>query len=81
LQLSSVIRETLLNSFSQDYYATPYAAETVNTLTNLTFIYLAYIGIQSCRKHRHDTIFLVSYVGYALVGTGSFLFHATLKCT
>lgn len=63
----------------QDYYATPYAAEIVNTLTNLLFVYLAYLGIQSCRKYGHDTVFLVSFVGYLLVGTGSFLFHATLK--
>ncbi len=63
----------------QDYYATPYAAEIVNTLTNLLFIYFAYLGIQSCRKHHHDTIFLISFIGYLLVGSGSFLFHATLK--
>ena len=53
----------------------------MNTFTNLLFIYLAFAGIRSCRKYGHDTIFLVSYVGYALVGSGSFLFHATLKCT
>ncbi|CAF9910003.1 hypothetical protein IMSHALPRED_008527 [Imshaugia aleurites] len=68
-----------INWCEEDYYATPYAAEIVNTLTNLLFIYFAYLGIQSCRKHGHDTIFLVSFVGYLLVGTGSFLFHATLK--
>lgn len=65
----------------QDYYATPYAAEIVNTLTNLLFVYLAYTGIVSCWKHGHDTIFVVAFFGYLLVGIGSFLFHATLKCT
>ena len=64
----------------QDYYVTFYLAEIVNTLTNLVFVYLAYRGFQSCIKHGHDTIFWVSFVGYLLVGMGSFLFHATLKC-
>ncbi|KAL8771177.1 MAG: hypothetical protein Q9209_003348 [Squamulea sp. 1 TL-2023] len=64
----------------QDYYATPYAAEIVNTFTNLMFVFLAFKGIRNCRRHGHDTVFLVAFVGYLLVGTGSFLFHATLKC-
>ncbi|MCJ1424145.1 hypothetical protein MMC29_002032 [Sticta canariensis] len=68
-----------LNWCEEDYYATPYAAEIVNTLTNLLFVYLAYTGIVSCRKHGHDTIFVVAFFGYLLVGIGSFLFHATLK--
>jgi dihydroceramidase len=44
-------------------------------------MYLAAKGIRSCLKNGHDTVFLVTFVGYLLVGTGSFLFHATLKCT
>lgn len=32
----------------QDYYATPYAAEIVNSFTNLAFVYLAYRGVASC---------------------------------
>ena len=75
-----VTEESLTKSFSQDYYASRFAAEIVNTLTNFLFFYLAYAGIQSCIKHGHDTVFLVTYIGYALVGVGSFLFHATLKC-
>ncbi|TKA68883.1 hypothetical protein B0A49_05353 [Cryomyces minteri] len=62
-----------------DYYATVYSAEIVNTLTNLLFQYLAFKGILSCIQNRHDTVFLVTFVGYLLVGTGSFLFHMTLK--
>lgn len=45
------------------------------------FIYLAYEGVRSCRKHGHDTVFEVAYFGYFLVGFGSFMFHSTLKCT
>ncbi|KAG9768705.1 putative alkaline dihydroceramidase Ydc1, partial [Aureobasidium melanogenum] len=63
----------------EDYYATYYSAEIVNTLTNLIFIYLAYKGVKSCRKHGHDTVFEVAYFGYFLVGFGSFMFHSTLK--
>ena len=43
-------------------------------------MYLAYKGIVSCRKYGHDTIFLVTFIGYLLVGSGSFAFHASLKC-
>ena len=64
----------------QDYYVTVYAAEIVNTLTNLLFMYLGIRGIRSCRKNDHDFIFQVAFVGYLVVGIGSFLFHATLTC-
>ena len=64
----------------QDYYASFYIAELVNTLTNAWFMYLAYLGIVSCRKYGHDTIFLVTFYGYLVVGSGSFAFHASLKC-
>ncbi|PSK45355.1 hypothetical protein B9Z65_2495 [Elsinoe australis] len=68
-----------LNWCEEDYYATIYSAEIVNTLTNLLFQYLAYKGVKSCIKDGHDQIFLVTFIGYFLVGTGSFLFHSTLK--
>ncbi|KAH9865654.1 hypothetical protein J1614_009240 [Plenodomus biglobosus] len=63
----------------ENYVVTQYSAEIINTLTNLLFMYLAAKGIRNCLKHGHDTVFLVAFVGYLLVGTGSFLFHATLK--
>ena len=37
------------------------------------------MGIRSCLLHGHDRVFMVTFAGYAAVGTGSFLFHATLK--
>lgn len=43
-------------------------------------MYLSAKGIHNCLTNGHGTVFLVSYVGYLLVGTGSFLFHSTLKC-
>ncbi|KAJ5440972.1 Ceramidase [Penicillium cf. griseofulvum] len=69
-----------LNWCEEDYYATEYAAEIVNTLTNLLFMWLGVQGIRSCRRNGHDQIFTVALLGYLVVGTGSFLFHSTLKC-
>lgn len=68
-----------INWCEEDYYATIYSAEIVNTLTNLLFMALGIKGIRSCLKYQHDTIFLVSYIGYLLVVSGSFAFHSTLK--
>lgn len=68
-----------INWCEEDYYATIYSAEIVNTITNLAFVLLAIRGIISCRRENHDTVFLATFAGYAAVGTGSFLFHNTLK--
>lgn len=64
----------------QDYYATPYVAEIVNTLTNSFFMYLGVKGIYNTLKEGHEKIFLVTFCGYLLVGLGSIFFHMTLKC-
>ncbi|KAK2760825.1 hypothetical protein FQN54_002063 [Arachnomyces sp. PD_36] len=68
-----------LNWCEEDYYATIYSAEIVNTVTNFLFLLLGIKGIRSCRNNGHDRVFLVGFVGYLIVGFGSFLFHATLK--
>lgn len=68
------------NWCEEDYYATIYAAELINTFTNGLFILLAIKGVMSCLRNDHDRIYLGSYAGYATVGMGSFLFHGTLKC-
>ncbi|PVI07084.1 alkaline ceramidase-like protein [Periconia macrospinosa] len=68
-----------INWCEEDYYATIYSAEFVNTLTNLLFMYLAAKGIHSCVKNNHDKVFIVSYIGYLATGIGSFFFHSTLK--
>jgi len=77
--ISGGFQDPLLTDDMEDYYATIYAAEIVNTLTNLLFIYLGIKGIRNCLKHGHDTVFLVTFLGYLAVGTGSFMFHSTLK--
>ena len=35
---------------------------------------------ETCRQNDHDTVFSVAFLGYFIVGLGSFLFHATLSC-
>lgn len=59
---------------------TPYCAEFVNTVTNVIFIHLGIMGIRDCLRYGHDRVFIISYLGYIIVGLGSMLFHATLKC-
>ncbi|KAK5734853.1 alkaline ceramidase ydc1 [Elasticomyces elasticus] len=63
----------------ENYYATRYSAEIVNTLTNLLFIVLAFKGMYNCYANGHDKIFFLTFVGYLIVGSGSFAFHTTLK--
>ncbi|KAF2398220.1 alkaline phytoceramidase [Trichodelitschia bisporula] len=67
-----------LNWCEEDYYASHYLAEIVNSLTNLIFVVLAFKGIANCLRNGHDTVFVVAFVSYLLVGLGSFFFHATL---
>lgn len=64
----------------EKYYATRYSAEIVNTLTNLLFMYLAVKGMLNCYRNGHDRVFFVAFLGYLVVGSGSFAFHTTLKC-
>ncbi|KIX07955.1 uncharacterized protein Z518_02609 [Rhinocladiella mackenziei CBS 650.93] len=71
--------EEASKKLTQDYYATIYSAELVNSLTNLAFVYLAYKGISSCLRNGHDTVFLLGFVSYLVIGLGSFCFHSTLK--
>ena len=47
----------------EDYYATIYSAEIVNTLTNLLFVYLGLKGVRNCVKYEHDAVFLVAFIG------------------
>lgn len=47
----------------EDYYATIYSAEIVNTLTNLLFVYLGTKGIRNCLKYEHDSVYLVAFAG------------------
>ena len=50
------------------------------TVTNGMFLWLGAKGIRNCLRESHATIFVLAYIGYLVVGLGSILFHATLKC-
>jgi len=63
----------------EKYYATTYIAEIVNTLTNLLVVYLSLKGMYNCVKNGHARIFFLTFLGFLVVGLGSFAFHATLK--
>ncbi|EXL60856.1 hypothetical protein FOCG_00132 [Fusarium oxysporum f. sp. radicis-lycopersici 26381] len=68
-----------LNWCEEDYVISHYAAEITNTLTNLLFMALGVQGVRTCLKYEHDMVFVIAYLGYLLVGCGSFAFHATLS--
>ena len=44
------------------------------------FMMLGIRGVVNCIRNKHDSIFLIAFLGYLVVGSGSFLFHSTLKC-
>ncbi|KAA8569541.1 hypothetical protein EYC84_001159 [Monilinia fructicola] len=67
------------NFCEEDHIITQYIAEFINTLTNVTYLYYAYKGIQA-NSNRHDAILRnLPYLGLAGVGILSALFHATCK--
>ncbi|KAI0997496.1 hypothetical protein K3495_g10691 [Podosphaera aphanis] len=68
-----------INWCEEDYYATVYSAEIVNTITNILFMVLGLKGLRNCIQYKHDGVFAVAFLGYLFVGIGSFAFHTTLK--
>ncbi|KAK4071279.1 uncharacterized protein Triagg1_6310 [Trichoderma aggressivum f. europaeum] len=68
-----------LNFCEEDYALSSYCAEFCNTVTNAIFMWLGVRGIINCVQQGHPSIFLISYIGYMVVGLGSILFHTTLK--
>lgn len=43
------------------------------------FVLLALKGVTSCIKNGHNSNYIATFTGYAIVGTGSVLFHSSLK--
>ncbi|KAH9456761.1 hypothetical protein MJO28_006829 [Puccinia striiformis f. sp. tritici] len=62
-----------------NYAITRFIAEFTNTISNLIFVSWAIYGIKNCRDQNLPLPFVLCQVGIALVGIGSFLFHATLR--
>lgn len=69
-----------LNWCEEDYNITPYIAEFINTISNLTFIGLGVMGVRDCLRYGYGSVYVLSYLGYIVVGLGSMAFHATLLC-
>ncbi|KAJ2762832.1 alkaline ceramidase ydc1, partial [Coemansia nantahalensis] len=65
----------------ENYATSEYIAEFWNSLTNLTMVTLAALGIYSVVKNGHGKRVLAMYVAQLVVGLGSATFHATLKYT
>lgn len=62
-----------------NYAITRFIAEFTNTLSNLVFVSWALYGVKKCRDEKLPLPLALCQVGIALVGFGSFLFHATLR--
>ncbi|KAF9016283.1 alkaline phytoceramidase [Hymenopellis radicata] len=61
-----------------NYQFSFYIAEMANSLSNLFTIALALYGLRHVLKESLPTRYTTGYVGFAIVGIGSFAFHATL---
>ncbi|KZT08705.1 alkaline phytoceramidase [Laetiporus sulphureus 93-53] len=61
-----------------NYQFSSYIAETANTFSNLFTVGLALFGAYQARAQSLPPRYLAGYSGFALVGVGSFIFHATL---
>lgn len=61
-----------------NYQFTHYVAETANTFSNLFTMGMALYGAQQVNAASLPGRYLAGYTGFALVGLGSFIFHATL---
>ncbi|KNC99655.1 uncharacterized protein SPPG_05036 [Spizellomyces punctatus DAOM BR117] len=63
----------------ENYIVSPYLAEYWNSTTNLVFLVWPLIGLYSCWKTGAEKRFWASFAALMCVGTGSFLFHGTLR--
>ncbi|EJF67253.1 alkaline phytoceramidase [Dichomitus squalens LYAD-421 SS1] len=61
-----------------NYQFSRYIAEVANSFSNLFTIGLAVYGAAQSVTEKLPPRYLVGYAGFALVGIGSFMFHATL---
>ncbi|KAF9820037.1 hypothetical protein IEO21_01699 [Rhodonia placenta] len=62
-----------------NYQFSRYIAEAANTFSNLFSISLAFYGAYRAHAQSLPPRYLLGYTGFALVGVGSFIFHATLR--
>ncbi|KAK9472471.1 ceramidase [Dipodascopsis tothii] len=63
----------------ENYVVSTYIAEAVNTTTNAIFVGIAAYAIHNAVVQKHEVRFILTALGFALVGIGSWLFHMTLQ--
>ncbi|KAJ3797928.1 ceramidase [Lentinula aff. detonsa] len=61
-----------------NYQFSYYIAELANTLSNFFTLYLAIRGARRLQQESLPGRFIVGCIGFALIGVGSFAFHASL---
>ncbi|KAI0800636.1 alkaline phytoceramidase [Fomes fomentarius] len=61
-----------------NYQFSRYIAEVANTFSNIVTVALAVYGAVQSYTEQLPPRFFTGYAGFALVGVGSFIFHATL---
>jgi len=61
-----------------NYQFSRYIAEMANTISNLVTIGVAWVGARLVRKEAMPDRYFWGYLGFGIVGLGSFAFHATL---
>ncbi|KAL9933192.1 hypothetical protein V8E36_007910 [Tilletia maclaganii] len=68
-----------LNWCEEKYRWSKYLAEPCNSLSNIVFVLLAGFGVRWTLRAQLPIAFVWCYLGIALIGIGSFAFHATMK--
>ncbi|AET40912.1 alkaline dihydroceramidase Ecym_7059 [Eremothecium cymbalariae DBVPG len=63
----------------ENYVLSYYVAEWSNTITNSVFIIQAVYLTYSSIRHKLEKRFILTSLGFGLVGIGSWLFHMTLR--
>ncbi|CAL1694432.1 unnamed protein product [Somion occarium] len=61
-----------------NYQFSKYIAETANTWSNIVTVGLALYGARQVQEAKLPLRYVAGYTGFALIGLGSMIFHATL---
>ncbi|KAI9228706.1 MAG: alkaline ceramidase 3-like protein [Piptocephalis tieghemiana] len=72
-------RTATLDWCEQNYVMCTYIAEFWNTVSNLAFLSLAFLGAYLVHRTGQEKRFLLAYASFGAVGLGSWLFHMTLS--
>ncbi|KAF2098712.1 aPHC-domain-containing protein [Rhizodiscina lignyota] len=67
------------NFCEEDYHVTSYAAEFINTISNVGYVYFGLCGLFCNWRRRPFLDFNLQYLALVGVGIGSAMFHMTLK--